>query len=469
MTEARTSKPLPLWGMGQGHTPMTELAAVLACPRCDTGLTNLHCRACRLDFPNHGGVPWLFADAPAAVSDWRNRWQLAVERLREDRDRVNRALADGPRPATVRRLQALADGYRRQEQHLRDVLAPIQAARGGSMETLLALRTRLPARLGILSYDANVHRDWHWGGAECTAAAGTVLRLLGEQNPQRILVLGAGAGRLAYELHQRCTTALTVALDLNPLLAYVGHRLSRGESLQLVEFPLAPRNPEAAALERTLKAPAAARDGLAFVLGDARRPPFLPGAFDLVVTPWLLDVLEEPAQRQLRRINQLLEPGGHWINQGSVAFDGPDPAERLTLEELEELAVDCGFSDLARIDEQVPYMNSPDSRHGRSEWVATVCARRATAAPAPGKCRSLPDWITVGREPVPALPGFRTQAMTTRMHAFIMSLIDGRRSLKDMAGVLEQQGLMSKRDAETALRGFLATMYEEAAASTQPH
>lgn len=447
---------------------MTELAAVLACPRCDTGLTNLHCRACRVDFPSHGGVPWLFADPPSAVSDWRNRWQLAVERLREDRQRVDAALAVEPRPATARRLAALASGYQAQELHLRNILAPIQAARGGSMETLLALRTRLPANLGILSYDANVHRDWCWGSEECEAAADAVLSQLGERRPERVLVLGAGAGRLAYDLHQRGKPTLTVALDLNPLLTYVGHRLSQGESLPLVEFPLAPREPESAAVERTLQAPAPARAGLNFVLGDARRPPFLPGAFDLVVTPWLLDVLDEPVQRQLRRINALLEPGGIWINQGSVAFDGPAPDQRLTLPELEELATDCGFSDIACQDQQLPYMNCPDSRHGRREWIVTLRARRAAAVQAPGKCQSLPDWISVGRAPVPALPGFRTQAMTTRMHAFIMSLIDGQRSLKDMAAILEQQGLMPRRDAETALRGFLETMYREAAGATQP-
>ena len=52
--------------------------------------------------------------------------------------------------------------------------------------------------------------------------------------------------------------------------------------------------------------------------------------------------------------------------------------------------------------------------------------------------------------------------MTTRIHAFIMTLIDGKRSLKDMAQELEQQQLMPREDAETAIRGFLIKMFEEA-------
>jgi hypothetical protein len=42
-----------------------------------------------------------------------------------------------------------------------------------------------------------------------------------------------------------------------------------------------------------------------------------------------------------------------------------------------------------------------------------------------------------------------------------MSLIDGRRSIKDMAKLLEQQKLMSRSEAEPAIRNFLTRMYED--------
>ena len=52
--------------------------------------------------------------------------------------------------------------------------------------------------------------------------------------------------------------------------------------------------------------------------------------------------------------------------------------------------------------------------------------------------------------------------MATRIHAFIMSMIDGKRSLKDMAALMESQKLMPKAEAEEAIRGFLIKMYDEA-------
>jgi hypothetical protein len=76
--------------------------------------------------------------------------------------------------------------------------------------------------------------------------------------------------------------------------------------------------------------------------------------------------------------------------------------------------------------------------------------------------QNLPDWLAKGRGPVPALPSFQNQAMATRIHAFIMSLIDGQRSLKDMAAVMEAQQLMPKEEAEAAIRGFLIKMFDEA-------
>lgn len=445
-----------------------EPATLLACPRCGAGLDDLHCRACNVDFPVHGGVPWLFADPGAAISDWQNRFRLALERIEEDAARVRQALGSTSRPTTRCRLETLLNGYGFQSEHLKRILAPLTLAEGGSLETLLALRTRLPPTQSIVSYDANVHRDWAWGTEECRMALEAIVETLGDSPAGRVLVLGAGAGRLAYDLHQHRDAGITVALDLNPLLAYVGRAVSRGETVSLVEFPLAPRRPRDAAVERALRAPEPARPGLEFVLADAMRAPFVPGTFDVVVTPWLLDVIGEPAGDVLPRINALLRDGGVWIHQGSVAFEGPDPAARLTLDELVEMLGDAGLSDPHTDARLMPYMDCPDSRHGRLEEVVTVRARKTAEVKPPPRHHSLPDWIVEGRKPVPALPAFQTQAMTTRMHAFLMSLIDGRRSVKDMARVLEEQRLMPHREAEVALKGFLTTMYDEAQGGSAP-
>ena len=88
-------------------------------------------------------------------------------------------------------------------------------------------------------------------------------------------------------------------------------------------------------------------------------------------------------------------------------------------------------------------------------------AVKKSDTPQPERHQALPDWIVSGRQPVPLTQSFQSQATVTRIHAFIVSLIDGKRSLNDMADVLEQQKLMQKTEAASAIRGFLTTMFEE--------
>ena len=51
--------------------------------------------------------------------------------------------------------------------------------------------------------------------------------------------------------------------------------------------------------------------------------------------------------------------------------------------------------------------------------------------------------------------------MSTQIYSFIMSLIDGKRSIKDMAAVLEKQRLMTRDEAIPAIRTFLTKMYDD--------
>jgi hypothetical protein len=47
------------------------------------------------------------------------------------------------------------------------------------------------------------------------------------------------------------------------------------------------------------------------------------------------------------------------------------------------------------------------------------------------------------------------------VHAFLLALINGERTMRDMARVLVEQRLMSAHEAEPAVRTFLARLQEE--------
>jgi hypothetical protein len=449
-------------------TTTDELGEILACPRCDRPLSGAssgwRCAGCRVDFADLAELPWLFAEPNAALGEWRARWHFALQRLERERQQLAAALSmPDLRAATRARLEALERATGDHAARLKAVLAPLAIEQyTASYETHLALRTRLPADQGLTTYYANVHRDWCWGDIENEASLDVLAAALGTEPPGRTLVLGSGAGRLAYDFHMRTPATLTVALDFNPLLVLVAVEVTSGHSLELYEFPLAPRSAAEQAVLRTLQAPAPARAGLTHVLADAHRPPFRHGAFATVITPWLVDILPERFDALCARVNVLLVDGGRWLNFGSLSFHDPDPTARYGVEECVAALGEHGFGAIEVAEREIPYLCSPASRHARRERVVSWSARKERHLKRVSRYQALPEWLVRGTDPVPLGDAFARQAAATRVHAFLMSLIDGRRSIKDMAKLVVDQGLMSAAEAEPTIRSFLIKMHDDA-------
>lgn len=445
-----------------------DVTALLACPRCEVALLELPdasygCGGCGLKFPMLDGVPCLFAEPAATLAEWRQRMKFAIEKLSQDAAGLQIELQNQRlRPLTRERLLLLNRAFADQARRLAELLSPL-ALLGSqpNLATHLALQTRLPADQGLTTYYPNIHRDWVWGDAENAASLQLVTGTLGVGAPGNVVVLGAGAGRLAYDLHQRLPADNTVALDFNPLLALVAARAVTGEGVELWEFPIAPRAIADHAVLQSLVAPEPVRPGFHLVLGDVLRPPFAAGSVDVVVTPWVVDILPEDFRNFAARVNGLLKPGGRWICFGSLVFSQPEAACRYSLEEVLAIVMDNGFAEPVVREDEIPYMCSPASRHGRRELVVTIAATKDQAVPRLPRHRALPDWLVAGTQPVPLLPAFQLQAMTTRIYGFIMGLIDGRRSVADMAKLLADQRLMTREEAEPAVRAFLTKMYED--------
>jgi SAM-dependent methyltransferase/uncharacterized protein YbaR (Trm112 family) len=449
-------------------TNASSLDDVLACPRCAKPLAFTHdvrCAACNTVYPRIGDVPWLFAEPAAAVAEWRNRLGRVLRQLEADAARSADAVkATGLHALTRERLTRLAGAQARHIAEIATLMAPLEIERTASLAAHLALRTRIAPSQGLTTYYANLHRDWCWGDAENEASYRLIADALPPLGGRRLLVLGSGGGRLAYDLHTRLAPALTVALDVNPLLTFAAQRIVHGARLRLHEFPLAPRTLPDVAIERELTAPAPVDDRFHCVMADALRAPFANDAFDAIVTPWFVDIVDEPVDVLARRINRLLRADGVWVVFGSMRFASADPTACFVPEEVAALIAAAGFAVGALADTEIPYMCSPASRHGRRERVVTLTARKTKRVAAAERHVALPDWLVQSNEPVPLLDAFRLQAATTQVYAFIMSMIDGRRSLRDMATLMEQRRLMPRADAETALREFLIKMYDESRA-----
>jgi SAM-dependent methyltransferase len=443
----------------------TTIDELLACPCCHRALTRTdgdrRCTACEVTYPALGGLPWLIPAPQATMGAWRLRLARLVTHLDEEAARIEAELADTTLAAKTRsRLKLIAGARRDHGRRLRALLAPLDPGATAAPEAMLdGFGIALPAGQDLASYYVNVHRDWAWGDEENRRTLDLVTRARGSHAAQHVLVLGAGAGRLAYDLHQAWSPTSTVAADLNPLLLLLAQRMFAGDSVELYEFPIAPRSSESCALLRRLAAPSAASAGLRPVFADAATLPFADAAFDVVVTPWLIDILDVDLDGVLAGLNRVLRPGGLWINTGPLVFARRQVSRQLGVEEVLDLAVGQGFARPDIDESEVPYMRSPASRHARLETVITFAARRIAPAPAV-QAAGRPAWLEDERRPVPRTADVEFAAVSTRVQAFVYSLIDGRRSIEDIAAVLVEQRLMTSEDARSAIRTFMQRLHE---------
>ncbi len=449
--------------------PASPPLEYLRCPRCRgplEGGARLRCPACPRVFPDIAGLPWLFPDPDSALGEWRARVHGYLAGLESQAARYRASLTDDvTRAATRNRLKLLAAACTDQARRVRGLLAPLlEGAPAAAPEVYSALRTTLPAGQGLAGYYANLHRDWSWGEAENESGYRLVDAALGEAPAGRTLLLGVGAGRLAWDLHRRRGPAPLVAADINPLFLLAASRLYAGEALELYEFPVAPRDVASQAILRRLQAPAPAGPGLHLVFADATHAPFAAGAFDTVITPWLIDVVDDDLELFAARVNRWLRPGGRWVNSGPLSFSSDEPARRHALEEVREIVCEAGFAPIEPAEAAVPYLCSPASRHGRVETLVTFAATKREEVPEPPTARRAPAWLERSDLPIPLSAALQGRQLELRVLAHVASLVDGRRSVREVARVLVEQRLMAESEAEPAVRAFLARLHAEAQA-----
>jgi SAM-dependent methyltransferase len=430
--------------------------SVLRCPVCrDATLAfdrgTLRCQTCGHRSPGLGRLACLLADPEG----WRGRWSTdlgafvsmmasAAERVRRDLARFDLL------PSARSRLEGFLAANERNATQIEALFANAGVSASTKREEV-AERTRAAAgRLPLTHHYELLLRDWAWGEAcpENVEAREHVLEQAGSTGWGRTLVLGAGAGRLTYDLHQCSDATLTLALDLDPLLSLIAHRVLGGQAQPLVEFPFAPDAD--AHTEHVLRRPDGdLRPGLQWLVADALDPPVHDGAWDTVLTAWFIDVCDQDVRDVVALVHRLLAPGGRWINVGPLLYPpSRPPAERYVPPEVVEL-VRLGSFDVSRSDlREVRYLRSPQSGHARLESVLSFVAEKVPWAETPGL--HPPAWVVLRHRPIPKMDAVPTgHPLLDRVAA----LVDGERSLDDivheMAGTLPAD--VGPRDATAAL------------------
>lgn len=437
-------------------------STTLCCPACLGSLRaaatdRIECVECAAGYPVFDGIPWLYRD----VAGSRAQWAAKLQQFRTDllADHAALEVAAGSTdllPATRERLRLRTAGLAGFGQQVFELLEPFAFAHGEAGSALP--RERIPSQQHVTSYLETVFRDWCWGGEELDRTLAMLDPLLPEASPDRnVLLLGGGGGRLAYEIAARGEWSSVVQLDLNPLLTRVAKRVAGGESVALTELPEIPLGLAHVAVEQTLARPAGHHPATTpeFVLGDAFAPPFAPGAFDLLLTPWFVDILPESFRGLSARLGRLVADDALWVSFGPLSFESLAPGERLVAEEMTQALEDAGFEVEHAETRCVPYLHSPHGMARRSEEIFVFAARRRAAIAPVEEFAFYPTWLTDGTQSVPADAAFERMRAERVFELEILKCIDGKRGLEDIVGLLsERYGLDPDRCRNTVNRFF---------------
>lgn len=417
---------------------------LLACPRCgadcDGGLkaNEQRCHNCGQEFFDLAGMPCWFSAGKIQLTLWQSLYGIALEQAEK-----NFAVAEQEIPAydllprARTRMQLAQKANRQIIEDVKDLLSD------AGLDAKIAPEFANYDASRMLQYFELLLRDWAWDEVIPTTENENQRELnrirqaleKSEVTLGHTLIMGAGAGRLSWDIHCELDPTTTLALDTNPVLISAAHRLVAQEKpWQLTEVHPNPQIDYQPVRRWTLQADSNERSQTWFALAaNAWSPPLKAGSMDTVITPWFIDVNGKEIRTLIAQVQKLLKPGGLWINTGPLLY-GTDisPMRRYTTEEIRELAELAGFEFIYENVENTPYLKTPLSAQLRTEQVWTFTAR----APRPNQ--SLPNsnppaWISLPHLPIPRL-NIPTPQDPTLQH--LLSLVDGQRSINDIAELI---------------------------------
>jgi hypothetical protein len=312
----------------------------LQCPACSGTLSledTLACSACGQAFPLLTDIPVLMPDPGKFIGLWQNRFANYVASQKRNIESNQHLIAS---PSTY--------------PPLRERLKKVTRARADNLQTILELMA--PQRdlgpgtppednadaLGSFMLMVYLLRDWGWETGEVDILCDKVMEILPDDLAlESLLVLGAGACRDAFNLHNHYNCPLTVSVDIAPLMLLGASRIVSGGELNLYQIqPNNVRNAQDNVTLWNLRAPRKPDNDFLFMLADATSLPFAESSFQAILTPFLIDAVGEDLRDFAPRLQRILQPGGYWVNYGAMSFR---PGINYTAEEVLSIVNASGF------------------------------------------------------------------------------------------------------------------------------
>jgi hypothetical protein len=317
----------------------------LHCPCCRAALSApqpgyVACSGCHARFPILCGLPLLVREPERYLARTFVRLSDQLRGARAELERYQSSAAAET---------AEASGFARLAEAQQAAIAQMEALQG-ELEGVVAPRAICEIQrpepstdyLGVLDF---VRRDW--GGAEESeleiAQIETAVEGCLEQMARRgaVLVLGAGAGRLAWDLRSRFEHVIAVDLSLPMAAAF--------QRLQAGPYPIQMARPgnvssEAHQVEVVNLSLARGRAGagaVQYLIADAAELPLADASVDCVVSCYFTDVMPLPSL--IGEVARVLDQGGAFVHFGPLLYHTASVSDRLPPERVRARFEAAGF------------------------------------------------------------------------------------------------------------------------------
>lgn len=288
-------------------------------------------------------------------------------------------------------------------------------------------------------------RDWVWdrcsnsnyAADENREALERVLSVNDQADPQVVLVIGAGSGRLSWDVHCALKPASTIALDTNPVMLAVADRLIKQQkSVKFGEIKIWPQMEPRSSVAFWDVPPAHDPESLRHqwhaLAADGWNIPLQEKSCDLIITPWYIDVNGGDVRDTIAVVSRFLKPGGLWINTGPLLFSREIPIQlKYQPTEIKEFLQLSGFELISERFDQIRHLAAELDVRERLEKLWTFSARLASDNAGQLVPGVKAPWLVMHHLPIPA--GLLRPPQEHPVMELIFSRIDGLRSINDIS------------------------------------
>ena len=440
---------------------MKKVPEGLVCPACSSELSGDVCDNCGHRSVFLGDVLCVFPSSEMQLRLWRHVLHSLQQSSHATTEYLASKLARGGLlPATRKRFEATAEASVMTQAFMLELFA-----RAGVTPKYDEAFDGAPVDI-VMEYFYHIARDWSWQGdvsGSCPDQLETLLGVWPKDSGNRVLMLGSGAGRVAWDLHCTLENAETTTLELNPALQLAANQLINGCSLPpLPESCVVPQmGREEGFKSWELLPPKGAGsqhvERFHQLVGDIWQLEFLDNSFDCIVTSWFVDAHGRDSKALLQKISKCLKPGGYWVNTGPLLYPEPLDIEfKYSHKELKDLMAVAKFEITAETSGTQVHMPSPLEVRKKQEEVWTFCAQYQPYKETAELSAALPEWLVLLYLPISQ--SARELRCDEPAVNSVLDLVDGQRSIRDLAGILNPEAL---EDTCEALVGLFTELLAE--------